>query len=203
MRQRDELKKRKEAAAVSLHEDLGGITSNQHHNESHGSAHGYGGAQEINLQELSGEPTDTVNKTGNQTIAGVKTFSSIPVGPATDPTTDNQLARKAYVDKVLTFTELFPASWLATSATTWEDKDLSAFIPAGGKYAIIRIINNHESIRYTAGVRKNGSALERKDDICPNYGSYVDTVELDAGRIIEQYAETTVAPRFQLLGYWA
>ncbi len=33
-----------------------------------------------------------------QTIAGVKTFSSIPVGPASNPTTDNQLARKAYVD---------------------------------------------------------------------------------------------------------
>jgi len=33
-----------------------------------------------------------------QTIAGVKTFSSIPVLPASDPTTDNQAARKAYVD---------------------------------------------------------------------------------------------------------
>ena len=35
---------------------------------------------------------------GDQTIAGTKTFSSIPVGPATNPTTDDQLARKAYVD---------------------------------------------------------------------------------------------------------
>jgi len=39
-----------------------------------------------------------VATSGNQTIAGVKTFSSIPVGPASDPTTNNQLARKAYVD---------------------------------------------------------------------------------------------------------
>lgn len=32
------------------------------------------------------------------TIAGIKTFSSIPVLPASDPTTDNQAVRKAYVD---------------------------------------------------------------------------------------------------------
>lgn len=36
----------------------------------------------------------------DQTIAGVKTFTSIPVWPASDPTTDNQLARKFYVDSV-------------------------------------------------------------------------------------------------------
>jgi len=35
---------------------------------------------------------------GNETIAGVKTFSSIPVLPASDPTTDNQAVRKAFVD---------------------------------------------------------------------------------------------------------
>ncbi len=33
-----------------------------------------------------------------QTIAGVKTFSSIPVLPASDPTTSNQAVRKAYAD---------------------------------------------------------------------------------------------------------
>lgn len=37
-----------------------------------------------------------------QTFAGVKTFGSIPVGPASSPTTDNQLARKKYVDDTLT-----------------------------------------------------------------------------------------------------
>jgi hypothetical protein len=42
-----------------------------------------------------------VAKAGDQTIAGVKTFSSIPIGPASDPTTANQLARKAYVDLML------------------------------------------------------------------------------------------------------
>ena len=35
---------------------------------------------------------------GNQTVAGVKTFSSIPVLPASNPTTDNQAVRKKYAD---------------------------------------------------------------------------------------------------------
>lgn len=47
---------------------------------------------------LKADDNAVVKLTGNQTVAGVKTFSSIPVGPASDPTTDNQFARKAYVD---------------------------------------------------------------------------------------------------------
>ena len=38
-----------------------------------------------------------VNLTDNQTIEGVKTFSSVPV-VATEPTNDNQVVNKAYVD---------------------------------------------------------------------------------------------------------
>jgi microcystin-dependent protein len=39
-----------------------------------------------------------VRLTQNQTIAGIKTFSSIPVLPSSDPSTVNQAARKGYVD---------------------------------------------------------------------------------------------------------
>jgi hypothetical protein len=45
--------------------------------------------------------TNGVKLTGDQTVAGVKTFSSIPVLPASDPTTDNQAARKSYVDTLV------------------------------------------------------------------------------------------------------
>ncbi|WP_086241846.1 hypothetical protein [Campylobacter devanensis] len=38
--------------------------------------------------------------TGNQTIAGVKTFSAVPIS-ATNPTANNQVANKAYVDSVV------------------------------------------------------------------------------------------------------
>ncbi|MBW1953717.1 MAG: hypothetical protein JRI59_08235 [Deltaproteobacteria bacterium] len=46
----------------------------------------------------SSDAAGLVDKSTNQTVAGVKTFSEIPVLPASDPTTDNQAARKAYVD---------------------------------------------------------------------------------------------------------
>lgn len=39
-----------------------------------------------------------VGLTGDQTVAGTKTFSTIPVLPASDPTTDNQASRKAFID---------------------------------------------------------------------------------------------------------
>lgn len=47
------------------------------------------------IATLDGE---VVKLTGDQSVAGIKTFTSIPVGPASDPTTDNQLTRKLYVD---------------------------------------------------------------------------------------------------------
>ena len=39
-----------------------------------------------------------VSKTGNETVAGVKTFSSFPVTPSSAPTTNYQTANKEYVD---------------------------------------------------------------------------------------------------------
>lgn len=36
-----------------------------------------------------------------QTITGIKTFASIPVLPGSDPTTDNQAARKLYIDSLI------------------------------------------------------------------------------------------------------
>lgn len=45
-----------------------------------------------------------VNLDGAQTVAGIKTFSSIPVLPSSDPTSDNQATRKSYVDDLDTAT---------------------------------------------------------------------------------------------------
>lgn len=42
--------------------------------------------------------TDYVHTTGNETVGGVKNFSSIPVLPNSDPSTANQAVRKSYVD---------------------------------------------------------------------------------------------------------
>lgn len=55
----------------------------------------------------------SVKLTGAQTIAGVKTFSSIPVGPAANPTAENQLTRKGYVDSVGVTSATAPISYAA------------------------------------------------------------------------------------------
>lgn len=52
-----------------------------------------------------------------QTIGGVKTFTSIPVLPASDPTTSNQATRKAYVDTFV------PQTYLDTDGTLAANSD--------------------------------------------------------------------------------
>lgn len=52
-----------------------------------------------NSDKLDGiDSTGFVQTSGNQTVGGIKTFTSIPVLPATNPTTANQAVRKSYVD---------------------------------------------------------------------------------------------------------
>lgn len=59
-----------------------------------------------------------VDQFDTETIAGVKTFTSIPVLPASDPTTDNQSARKAYVDLFTPLTYLDTDTTLAGNSDT-------------------------------------------------------------------------------------
>ncbi|EAI2175070.1 hypothetical protein EKW25_04410 [Campylobacter coli] len=58
--------------------------------------------QQINgaKTELNSKIDNKVTKTGHETIAGVKTFSVPPVS-ATNPTANNQVANKSYVDTVV------------------------------------------------------------------------------------------------------
>lgn len=70
--------------------------------------------------------------------AGVYTFGSIPVGPAADPTTANQLARKSYVDnKNVSFSASFHIADPSTANLNVNDFG-SIVIPAGGTYTITK-----------------------------------------------------------------
>ena len=51
----------------------------------------------LNINQLNDDNTLKKNVL-NIASSGIPTFSDIPVGPVSNPTTDNQLARKAYVD---------------------------------------------------------------------------------------------------------
>lgn len=55
--------------------------------------------KKITRANLKTDMTDAcVKLTGNQTVAGIKTFSSFPVTPSSAPTTNYQVANKKYVD---------------------------------------------------------------------------------------------------------
>jgi len=65
-----------------------------------------------------------VQTSGNQTVAGVKTFSSFPVTPSSAPTTDYQVANKKYVDDYFSnygrgfFAKMSSNQTIATNTTT-------------------------------------------------------------------------------------
>ncbi|EAH7284122.1 hypothetical protein ELL62_04645 [Campylobacter coli] len=56
-------------------------------------------ANEYDIANINAQVKAKVTKTGDETIAGVKTFSVPPIS-ATNPTANNQVANKAYVDTV-------------------------------------------------------------------------------------------------------
>lgn len=59
------------------------------------------GAGNKYVTETDPNLANNVKTSGDQSVAGIKTFGSIPVLPASDPTTDNQAVRKAYVDALV------------------------------------------------------------------------------------------------------
>ena len=73
-----------------------------------------------------------VGTTGNETIAGIKTFSSIPVLPATNPTTDNQATRKGYVDSLVSGAIVLQGDWNASTNTP----DISGTTKTGSAWRV-------------------------------------------------------------------
>lgn len=59
-----------------------------------------------------------VRLSGDQTVAGTKSFSAIPVLPASNPSSDNQAARKAYVDATILAAKKGGTANAATGSTT-------------------------------------------------------------------------------------
>lgn len=78
-----------------------------------------------------------VQDTGDETIAGIKTFSSIPVGPASDPSSDNQLARKKYVDDGLALKQALSAYDAKGDILAASAADTSAKVPVGANGTVL------------------------------------------------------------------
>ena len=99
----------------------------------------------------------------SHTVRGTKTFASIPTLPASDPTTDNQAARKAYVDGKFNTTtghdhdgsdsksinllndvdtEVFNGT---APMGTMTDLDLSATVGANKALVVLAVFNNNNA----------------------------------------------------------
>ena len=89
------------------------------------------GAGDIPSVNLDG---NGVVLTGDQTVAGVKTFSSIPVLPASDPTTENQVSRKAYTDGKISKTSVGEINAM-TEKTSLADADILLIEDSAANYA--------------------------------------------------------------------
>jgi len=66
--------------------------------------------------QIEGIVPGVVYTSGDQTIAGVKTFSSIPVLPASNPTANNEAVRKLYVEEKVGLGSLYFPSYLKIDA---------------------------------------------------------------------------------------
>lgn len=104
----------------------------------------------------------------------------------------------------LTYVEIAPpAVSNPSSAATWEDWNISAYVPDGTKYVEILIIHVSTS-QCTLGVRKNGSAITRSllsQSIAGD--SYHMTTEPDANRVVERYVSgVSSRAKFTVVGYW-
>ena len=74
-----------------------------------------------------------VQTSGNQTIAGVKSFSSFPVTPSSAPTTDYQVSNKKYVDNLIGAW----ASWTPTITWSGGTTDPTSFTVSSARYVTV------------------------------------------------------------------
>lgn len=99
-------------------------------------------------------------------------------------------------------------SWSATSAGTWETKDLSGapYNVPGLAVVEIAIRNSNATASRHGGVRATGSTLERRFNVSNAITGGSDVimmhVQTDANGRIEEYAENIADVDFVLVGYW-
>ena len=125
----------------------------------------YRGEDGNEIQITSGGILNSLNLTGAQTAAGVKTFSSIPKIPTTAPTADAEVAgRKFVVDQVTakdvkaSGASVFNATM--TAANTFQDLDLSGVVGANLAMVCLEVTSNGASI-YVAKTKGFGGAVAR------------------------------------------
>ncbi|ECQ9272328.1 hypothetical protein F0J46_00540 [Campylobacter jejuni] len=109
--------------------------------------------------ELNSKIDNKVSKTGNETIAGVKTFSVPPVS-ATNPTANNQVANKSYVDTVGNSKVALSGNQTIAGVKTFSVPPVSATNPTANNQ-----VANKSYVDYGGGIKNLGNQTAPKIDL--------------------------------------
>jgi hypothetical protein len=150
----------------------------------------------IATQKATKTYADTkVSKTGNETVAGIKTFSSFPVTPSSAPSTNYEVANKKYVDDELTElpgrSQLFTADGTFTApagVTTVFLTMCAAGADGGAAYADSGDTNNHSG----AGGSGGGASLIKYPYTVTPAGNYAVDVGTTSGASTSFNSDITV-----------
>ena len=108
---------------------------------------------------LSVVQTDLVHKSGDETVAGVKTFSSFPVTPSSAPTTDYQVANKKFVVDTAgaAATGIFLGTSSTASATAAKEVAITGFTLVTGAIIKITFTNKNTADEPTLNIESTGA----------------------------------------------
>jgi hypothetical protein len=150
--------------------------------------------------------------TSNQTIAGVKTFSSLPKVPETDPSAGTEVISKTYFDSVIAGLGFKTASVTILNNTSigdddWHEYDLSATIGSAKALCIFSIVCGSA---YAAGVREDGTSFDFGnnssggsvfDPAGAGYGGTITCISSSSGKIEYKSANANNVITLKLIGY--
>ncbi|MCJ7829394.1 MAG: DUF2341 domain-containing protein [Dehalococcoidia bacterium] len=98
------------------------------------------------------------------------------------------------------FYPITPVEVTPGTAGSWQDVDVSAYVPAGATGVILHCVNNSTNTMRYFGFRKNGSTDARTDSL--SYGTHVwATIGVDSSRIFEAYIQDITDIDVWLVGY--
>jgi len=148
---------------------------------------------------------DKVSNTGNETISGIKTFSSFPITPSSAPTTDYQVANKKYVDGNSGISLATANGFDLGVGQTWQDVTASrsnnvtytnttgrpilvSIIVTGSPSTDIRVVLEVDGSEVSSSTGGDAGSLTRRATVTaviPNGSTYrIGNILITAGTII-------------------
>jgi hypothetical protein len=143
-----------------------------------------------------------IGLSGDQTVAGVKTFSSFPVTPSTIPITDYQVANKVYVDSfsgtVFSAGSIVMAhsdTLVAPSVSSSYEKLKEILIGTGGTVTVDFTLTNgdlYPPVTLKGRIYVNGSAVgTERTQSEPGSITFSENVTVVAGDLVQIYGKAT------------